>query len=274
MSLTAGDEQRFYDDTYRRLLDSPDEALRWDADRLRAALDDPVHPFWERRRLFGRALEVLLAEGLAGRRALDYGCGTGDWGVLMAGEGAEVTLLDLSPVAVEVGLRRARASGVADRVRGLARDAADLGCFADGEFQLVLANASLHHTMKYPGALAELERVIAPDGVLVLVETYGNNPALGLARRLRARLAREPAEQGEGIVLSDDDIDLLRAHFATVEVEPLNLLAMAKRLLRGRYDRGWVQRVIGGLEWVDGVLLGAVPGLRRMCGEVVVVARR
>ena len=39
---------------------------------------------------------------------------------MLAGEGAAVTLLDLSPVAIRLGLRRAAVSGVADRVRGVA----------------------------------------------------------------------------------------------------------------------------------------------------------
>jgi hypothetical protein len=42
----------------------------------------------------------------------------GEWGTLMATEGANVTLLDLSPAAIHIGLRRERASGVGDRVRG------------------------------------------------------------------------------------------------------------------------------------------------------------
>jgi SAM-dependent methyltransferase len=272
--VTAADERAFYDDEYRRCLTYPDEWLAWDSARLRSALDSPAHPFWERRRLYAAALAALQGERLRDRVVLDYGCGTGDWGVLMAGEGARVTLLDLSPVAVEVGLARARASGVADRVSGVARDASDLSCFPDGAFDLVFACAALHHTLKYPGAVAELVRVIRPGGTLVLAETLGNNPLLNLARRLRARIAREPVEQGEGELLSDPELETLRRAFATVEVRPLNLLAMAKRLFRGRYRSRPVRVAIAALEGADRLLLAALPLLRRYCGEAVVVARR
>lgn len=78
----------------------------------------------------------------------------------MATEGAEVTLLDLSPLAIELGLKRAKASGVTRRVKGIAADASKLDMFADGAFDLVFACASLHHTLKYPGAREELARVM------------------------------------------------------------------------------------------------------------------
>jgi 2-polyprenyl-3-methyl-5-hydroxy-6-metoxy-1,4-benzoquinol methylase len=268
------EERSFFDDEYRRCLSLPDHALEWNAQRLRQALDDPSHPFWERRRLFATTLEVLLGLELARCTALDYGCGTGDWGVLMATEGARVTLLDLSPVAVEVAQRRARASGVEARVSTECRDASDLSCFASGHFDLVFAGASLHHTLKYPGALEELVRVIRPGGTLVLAETFGNNRLLTILRRLRARLAREPQEQGEGVVLSDHDLARLKRHFTTMESRPLNLLAMAKRFFRGHYRRWPCRALIAALEGADRVLLRAIPRLHRHCGEVVVIATK
>lgn len=274
MRITAGQEQQYYDDFYRPYVDYPEHCLRCDRASMLARLDDPADYYFERRRLFRAGLERLLAEPLAGRKVLDYGCGIGNWGVLLATEGAQVTLLDLSRVAIEVGLRHARINCVAQRVRGVARDASDLSCFRDGEFDLIHAGAALHHTLKYPGALAELVRVLKPGGTLVLVETYGNNRLLNLARRLRWRLSGEPKEAGEDILLSDREIALLRPHFRQVEVQPMNLLAMAKRLFRGRFTREWVRRILRSLEAVDGSLLGSFPFLRRYCGEVVVVAKK
>ena len=166
-------------------------------------LNDPSSPLYERQKLYQGVLEALLSEPMKGKKALDYGCGTGEWGVMLATEGAQVALLDLSPVAIEVGLRRARASGVADRVVGYARDASDMSCFEDSEFDLIYAGAAIHHTMKYPNALGELLRVLKPGGRLVLAEGYGNNVLLNLARRLRWRISGEPEEAGEGIIFSD-----------------------------------------------------------------------
>lgn len=272
MATTSEQERRFYDEIYSRQLKLPDHALRTDRRVMLASLNDPAQTIYERRRLYLVALERLLAEPLAGREVLDYGCGPGDWGVLMATEGARAALLDLSPAAIELGLRRAKASGVAERVRGYARDASDLGCFHDGKFDLIFASAALHHTLKYAQAFEELLRVLKPGGKLILAETYGNNPLLNAARRLRAQLGGEAAEQGEEIILGDEEIALLRSRLARVEVQPLNLLAMAKRLFRGRFTHPAVRATLGGLEAADRVLLRAFPFLNHYCGEVIIVA--
>ena len=259
---------------YRQFLELPDADLVCNRRTLASGLADPANPSYERRVVYRAALEYLLRESLTGRTALDYGCGTGDWGLMLAGEGALVTLLDLSPVAIQLGLRRALVSGVADRVQGVARDASDLACFRDGEFDLIFGRFALHHTLKYPRARDELLRVLKPGGRLVLVETYGNNPLLNAARILRRRVAREAAEQGEGIILNDSDLDALRPLVSELEVYPVNLLAMGKRLFRGRFSRGWARGILSGLEWADKRLLGTWPSLRRYCGEALMVGHK
>ncbi|MFN8061815.1 MAG: class I SAM-dependent methyltransferase [Vicinamibacterales bacterium] len=267
-------ERAFYEAFYAQYASMPDAELRCDRAAFERAFDDPRHPLYERRRLYAAVLEALLSEPVAGVRVLDYGCGTGDWGVLLATEGAQVTLLDLSPAGVAVGCRRAAIHGVTDRVRGVARDASDLSVFRDEEFDLVYANASLHHTLKYPRAVEELVRVVGPGARLVLAETFGNNPVLNLARRLRATIAAEAVEQGEGIILGDDHLAVLRAHFRDVHVRPLNLLAMAKRLARGRFHLSTVRAGVRALEAIDARLLALAPPLGRYCGEVIVMARK
>jgi SAM-dependent methyltransferase len=237
-------------------------------------MQQPWGWFYERRHLYRVGLDLMLAEPVLGRKVLDYGCGTGIWGVMLATEGAQVALLDLSPVAIEVGLRRARVHDVADRVFGYARDASDLSCFADEEFDLIYACAAVHHTFKYSGAVEELARVLKPGGKLILVETYGNNRLLNWARRLRAKLSREPDDAGEDIVLSDREINRLRQSFSRIECHPMNLLAMAKRLFRGRFTNGSVRALLSMLEQADAVLLSAFPFLRRYCGEVSILAEK
>jgi SAM-dependent methyltransferase len=274
MSITADQERGFYDAVYSRFLDRPDHELAVNREVMRRTLADPWQPVFERRGLYTEVLSRLLAMPLSGCRVLDYGCGPADWGVWVATEGADVTLLDLSPAAVELGLRRARASGVGDRVRGEARDASDLSCFRDDEFDLVYASAAIHHTLKYPHAFEELVRVIRPGGTLLLAETYGNNPLLNFARRARARLQGEAEEQGEEIILGSREIALLRSAFTRVDLHEMNLLAMGKRLVRGWHHQRWAQSVVSLLEGADSLLLKTAPFLRRYCGEVVVVAMK
>lgn len=59
-----------------------------------------------------------------------------------------------------------------------------------------------------------------------------------------------------------------------VRLEPTNLLAMAKRLFRGRFESAAVRGGMAMVEFADRALLGAAPSQQRLCGEVVVVARR
>jgi SAM-dependent methyltransferase len=272
--INAAQERAFYDRHYSRYLELPDASLRCSRSTLERDLADPAQPVWERRRLYEAVLRRLLALRLAEMAVLDYGCGTGDWGLVMAGEGAEVTFLDLSPVAVELCLRRAKASGVLGRCRGAARDASDLACFSDARFDLVFANAALHHTLKYPGALDELVRVLKPGGILLAAETLGNNPLLNAARRLGWRITQQAEEQGEDILLGDRELAELRARFTSVRTTPLNFLAMGKRLFRRRFTNRAARLAVGALEIADRALLGAAPFLRRYCGEVIVEARK
>ncbi len=272
VSIEVHQEREFYDDAYAEHLAVEGDALACDREILERQFNDPASPMYERRRLYQGALDRILEALPRCRNVLDYACGTGEWGVMMATEGAQAALLDLSPVGVEIGLRRARASGVGDRVRGFACDAGDLSCFADGEFDLIYAGAAVHHTMKYPNALAELLRVLKPGGLLVLAEGYGNNPVLNAARRLRARVSGEPEEAGEGIIFSDGDVETLRRHMSRVDITPLNLFAMTKRLFRGRFESPTVRGVMRLLEALDAAVLRLAPFLKRYCGELVVAA--
>ena len=274
MPISADHERNFYDAAYAQFLNLPESDLVCNRRTLEADLANPAKPIYERRRLYLATMQALFAEAVAGRAVLDYGCGTGDWGLMLAGEGANVTFLDLSPVAIQVTQRRAAASGVADRVRGAARDASDLSCFRDEEFDLIYGSAAVHHTLKYPGALGELLRVLRPAGRLVLAETYGNNHLLNLARKLGWKLRGQADEQGEEIMFNDAHVRMLRERMTHVDVIPMNLLAMTKRLFRGRFESAAIRRVLEALENLDTAILKAAPRYGRYCGEVVVVGRK
>jgi len=270
--ITSGQERGFYDAHYGRFLSLPDHALRIDRKILEGNLNHPGHPFYERRLLYRAAMRALESEPLRGKKVLDYGCGPADFGLWLATEGAEVTLLDLSPAAIELALKRAQASGVA--VRAIAADASRLSMMSSGEFDVVFACAALHHTLKYPGAVEELARIMKPRARLVLCETWGGNPLLNALRKLRWVAAGEAAEQGEEIILSRKELKVLEPFFVQAAMETWNLLAMGKRMFRGRFEHAWVRRLLQALESADAVLLRAAPPLRNWCGEAVITFRR
>lgn len=98
-------------------------------------------------------------------RALDLGCHDGTLGRLLAGRGGIETMVQCD--LAEPLARQADAPGcpalVADE---------ELLPFAEGAFDLVLSNLSLHWTNDLPGALLQIRRALKPDG-LFLATMFG-----------------------------------------------------------------------------------------------------
>ncbi|HWG32459.1 MAG TPA: class I SAM-dependent methyltransferase [Steroidobacteraceae bacterium] len=106
-----------------------------------------------------------------GCRVLDVGCGVGRWSRLLAGRGAMVTGIDLSPTMIEEAERRAAHAGVAQRCRFQVQDVSDLE--VGGQFDLVLAVTVLQHILDPIGlraAVTAMARRLAPGGRIVLLE--------------------------------------------------------------------------------------------------------
>jgi len=60
----------------------------------------------------------------------------------------------------------------------------------------------------------------------------------------------------------------------SVEITPLNLFAMAKRVFRGRFTNRGVRAAMALIESLDSLSLAAFPFLKHYCGELVVLARK
>ncbi len=114
----------------------------------------------------------VLAEFVRGlgsaKRALDLGCGDGRLSVLL--EATELTLADVSPVALERARRRLPEA----RVVELDPDASLP--LADAAFDLVLCAETLEHVRDVQLFLSETRRVLSPGGRLAL--TTPASPAL------------------------------------------------------------------------------------------------
>jgi SAM-dependent methyltransferase len=104
-----------------------------------------------------------LAGDVAGRRILDVGCGAGPLAAALRERGAVVTGLDSSAKMLE--LARTRLGEDADL------HLADLSSalpFPDGAFDDVVAALVLHYLEDWTAPLAELRRVLAPGGRLLI----------------------------------------------------------------------------------------------------------
>ncbi len=106
--------------------------------------------------------DIESAKPLAGKAALDVGCGAGLLTEPLARLGAEVTGVDAAPANAIVAARHAEGSGLA--ITYLAGELSAV----DGRFDLVTCLEVIEHVADKPGFVAELARHLAPGGLMVL----------------------------------------------------------------------------------------------------------
>lgn len=144
------------------------------------------------------ARAVEAAQIAPGERVLDLACGTGNAALLAAMRGAEVTGLDPAERLLEVAAGRARAAGI--EITWTPGSATDLP-FSDGAFDAVLSVFGVIFAVPAVDAVAELVRVTADDGRIVLT-TWTASGAIaagsGVLRRAIAEtaVAAGPATAG------------------------------------------------------------------------------
>jgi methionine biosynthesis protein MetW len=113
-------------------------------------------------------LRMVLDDLPRGARVLDSGCGPGFLAALLKEHGVDVVCTDVS----RVGPERTRARGVEAQQVDLDTDPLP---FADGEFDVVIANSNLEHLFYIHRHIGELARCVKPGGKLIwLVPNIGH----------------------------------------------------------------------------------------------------
>ena len=136
------------------------------AERARGYVD--THEKWARHagRVFAGRLREL---GRDPQRILDAGSGSGDTAVVLAKAFAEADVvgLDLSAHMVEIARERLAGTGLAERVSFVEGDATRMP-FADGSFDAVISQDTLHLLDEPLPMLDECARVLRAEGALIL----------------------------------------------------------------------------------------------------------
>jgi len=107
---------------------------------------------------FGRIFDY---DRYRGARVLEIGCGMGCMAMNWARQGAQITAIDLNPVAVEQTRQRFAVFGLEGDIRQV--DAERLP-FDDAQFDFVYSWGVVHHTPGIRNAIAEMYRVLKPGG--------------------------------------------------------------------------------------------------------------
>lgn len=120
-----------------------------------------------------QAVVASLLPELAGRAALDAGCGTGRYLQLLESRGATATGLDLSaPMLAQARFKNARL--VRARIEALP--------FGARSFDVVVSGLALGDVSGLAPAVAELSRVLRPGGRLIYSVVHPSGAAKGWAR--------------------------------------------------------------------------------------------
>jgi SAM-dependent methyltransferase len=117
---------------------------------------------------YARPAILELAGDVAGRRILDVGCGAGPLLAALRERGAIVTGIEPSAKMLELARRRL---GESAALRQAGLGAGPLP-FPDGAFDDAVACLVLHYLEDWKAPLAELRRVLAPGGRLIVAVNH------------------------------------------------------------------------------------------------------
>lgn len=220
----------------------------------------PLDKFYLTAKKSQRDYARAISEAGRGKRVLEYGCGTGSNTFALAEQGASVTGIDISPVAIEMARQTAGRLGVSDRATFVTMDAEKLS-FPDASFDLVCGTGVLHH-LDLAQSFAQLARVLKPTGKAIFSEPLGHNVVVNLYRKVTPQYRTVDEHP-----LLRSDFNLARRFFGDVDVRFYHLTSLAAApFVRSRF----FDPLLSALNTIDSVLL-KLPGVRYQAWTSVLV---
>jgi ubiquinone/menaquinone biosynthesis C-methylase UbiE len=163
-----------------------------------------------------------LRQRCRGAKALDYCCGNGENAIFAAQCGAETIGIDISPEGIENARLNALHEGVEHNCKFEVMDA-ESTTFGDNTFDVIVEYGALHH-LDYNKAMAELQRIIKPEGEIICIEALKHNPFIHLYRKMTPRL-RTPWEVEH--ILTVGHLNRSREYFGEIHARFFHLAVLA-----------------------------------------------
>ena len=147
-----------------------------DYDRF-ASLSRPAHLPW--------LIDSLPEHG---RRAVDLGCGSGRFTVVLAERFERVIGIDISQPLMEIARHKRYRPNIEYRVE-------DLRFIQDAEgFDLVFSSTTLHHVPDLPASLMHVRGLVKPHGRIVLIDNVAPRPTVPRWRHVAGAIRRFPVD--------------------------------------------------------------------------------
>lgn len=190
---------------------------------------------------FPRSDRPLFLAGYSELCRIDLG---GKWALELCGGGGKLAagLAETFPKAKVIGLDFYAAAGpeIEERLKHLpglsyiAGNAFDLSIYENGTFDLVWAQAALHHLAHDIGGLCkEVSRVLKQEGRFVLIfEPMGHNLLVAAIRAVR--MAKHELEDESNLYLSQ--FEKMNLYFSACEVQMFNLLGYPMKAVSDRFS--------------------------------------
>jgi len=199
------------------------EARQWQSLDSEKKWETDVHGVRHHLFLSYQFCDDWIRAHVAGKRLLDYGCGTGIHSILPAQEGAEVVGIDLSEASLQIARERARRAHVETQVEFIKMDCEAL-TFPDNSFDLIF-DGGVFSSIDFDKALSELARVLKPDGALLGIETFGHNPLTNLKRKWNEWRGSRTTWAAEHI-MKRESIKKARLYFDAIDVHYFHLTSL------------------------------------------------
>ncbi len=154
---------------------------------------------------------------------LDYACGNGVNAIKGAKAGAALSIgLDISSVSVANASQDAAAAGVSKNTYFVQADAENTK-LPDSAIDAIVCSGMLHH-LDLAQAFPELQRILAPGGVILGVEALDYNPLIKLYRQITPDMR---TEWEKAHILSLKDLRFAKRFFDLGDIRYWHILAIA-----------------------------------------------